>query len=211
MSASLAFRRYGLALGIAAIFAVGCRSASVNQGPNRQSSPPSRSFGSAPGPYDDNSPPLPPHPPSELAPVPGFSEPELPPTPSSQRQRRPLFPSAKKPRPPVQDETGDQTSSNSPFRRGALNFGRPKSIPATPPPVPPAELNSDPVPLQATSAKVTDAGSNAAASRFGQGPFTIHSWPVPRSNPQNGQPNLPAPSGDDHFAGSIPRLLPVDP
>lgn len=181
---------------LGSLFTLGCRSASVNTA--SEPAPVFRSFERAPRPYDDGDRPLLPGAPTEVLPVPGFSEPEVPPSPATQRQRRPTAPATT--RAPREDQV-DQTSARFFKRRMNQPVHKKEPIPQIPV-LPPVELNSEPVPLQTTSATIAgDAAmhpnsSNPIRTRHGN----IYPSPASRGEPSR-QSSINSP-------GVKPSLLP---
>ena len=113
--------RFGSVLASATVLLLnsGCRSTSASTARSADSglgtAPPApffRSYERSSRPYDDDQLAMPPAPPMEVPPVPGYSEPEVPPTPTSQKRRRPWNPAAKRPQPvDSQDSSIDPTGA----------------------------------------------------------------------------------------------------
>lgn len=209
MTRILKTQRYCTALLAAStvVFAIGCRSAQVNSNPSPAPSiggpaPFYRSYDRGTRPGDDNYAPLPPQPPVEILPVPGFSEPTpaIPPAPSSLRQRRPLFRS-NRPIEPQEDRTNssDQAEANLGETQPISGVRRTESIP----------LQTEPVPLKKSASNDSEQASRMPVrTRSG----TINPWPSSR-NAAPVDSSLPTTRqqldrGVSKLPGEMPALLP---
>lgn len=235
--------QFGSGLSVAAVLLLvsGCRSTTAssvrNNNPNLEpvptapSAPFFRSYERSPRPYNEEREPLlPPMPPTEVPPVPGYTEPELvPPSPTSQKRRRPWIPSAKKPKSDSDDPSVDQIGARVSGQGSRSNQGKPQRD-ATVAPNDFPQLKSLPVPLpqsndsaaierwspaatgaselgQPVHSRIDDVQSVNALSRVPVRSGTIAPWPESHTRA------LPRQAANDVTAsrGVKPNLLPVDP